>query len=193
MSANKIFADAWEKINSIYLPTYCIQNLFMSKNSSAVATGVTRKVINNGPRKLLGTTPGNSRWSYWKQMKSRPIQVHLQEWHFNAYLGYVQPMVQQVMNCLQIEALLHLCERRVDTVGSCNQEHQQGHRCVIFGFLLPLTLERICRFKSIKNGCNKHCSNSTKSNLPLSFDWLPFFSVTRSDITRRIQNHRITP
>lgn len=87
--------------------------------------------------------------------KSSEIQVHFQKCHFNAYLGYVQPMVQQVMNRLHIEALLHLCERRVDTVGSCNQEYQQGHRCVIFGFLLPL--ERICTFKSIKNGCNKYC------------------------------------
>lgn len=46
------------------LTRYCTQNLFRAKNSKTMTTGDTKSDMNNGPKNVLGTTPGNSRWSY---------------------------------------------------------------------------------------------------------------------------------
>lgn len=35
--------------------------------SNKVVTGESKKVTAKGPTKVLGTTPGNSKWSYWKK------------------------------------------------------------------------------------------------------------------------------
>lgn len=48
-----------------FLPMYCAQNLFASKWCSIKINGLASVDIAIGPRKVRGTTPGNSWWSYW--------------------------------------------------------------------------------------------------------------------------------
>jgi hypothetical protein len=47
--------------NKFILPIYCTQNLFNSKNWISRNTGDAISDIKIGPKKVRGTTPGNSR------------------------------------------------------------------------------------------------------------------------------------
>jgi hypothetical protein len=52
------------KILGCIIPTYCIQSLLKSKSEKITSAGVEIKETKSGPIKVLGTTPGNSKWSY---------------------------------------------------------------------------------------------------------------------------------
>lgn len=43
-----------------YLPTYCIQNLFIPHKCKNPTTGADNNDITKGPMNVRGTTPGNS-------------------------------------------------------------------------------------------------------------------------------------
>jgi len=61
-----------------YLPTYCDRNLLTANKSITCTSGAAKMLTASGPRKLRGTTPGNSRWSYCNAQHAH----NYSDWHW---------------------------------------------------------------------------------------------------------------
>lgn len=92
---------------------------------SAQTTGLDSAARTSGPRNVLGTTPGNARWSYCGggRVSAGGAPGRGRGARARPHLLHVQPVVEQVVRGLQAEALLHL---RVGAGGQVHGGH--GHQ-----------------------------------------------------------------
>lgn len=67
LGKNNLGSGRFGKKNKTIKPKYCVQNFPAFKCWKNAAIGDTVTEITNGPKKVRGTTPGNSLWSYYKK------------------------------------------------------------------------------------------------------------------------------